>query len=358
MQEENKSPQSEVAKEEEIDVKAATGTASKIIIAVIILLLIVGGILAIYFFSLKPASERKMELSKHEDFMAAYTAMRATGYDEFWKCVFPLATEEQANSNLKLENIIKNSISQNEEGFGKHILECLPSLKKHLDSSKEIKGPPEYSESLKELPSALEVLYSSWKILGEWFANAGERNKWDKRLDDVTEKGWGQMYVDAEKRQKSTDETMRNARRYMKFVTCSVGKTYQELGGKTGSISDVEANLVASVLGSGGICSSPEKAMERFDYIESKCVPYLTSPEPPPPDADWDFVAKKGIYYETRSLAVLAGSWEGQDGCIRAARKEKEKVMIQNLFNGWVGYKKVAKSIEDIYRNKIKELKK
>jgi hypothetical protein len=345
----------ESAPVEDVDVKSPTGAAGKIIVTVIILLALAAGAAAVYYFSLKPNAERKALLQKHDDFMSAYTALRATGYDDFWKCVFPLATEEQANSNLKLESIIKAAVTQNEEGFGKHILECVPMLKKHIDGAKGLTGPAEYAESVQQLPQTLEAVYDAWKTIGDRFAGAGARNKWDKRLDEVTAKGWGLMYVDYEKRRKSTDETMRNARRYMRFVTCAVGKTYQQLGA---SVSEVETALVATVLGGGGLCSTPEKAMERGDYIESNCVTFLVSSDPPPVDADWDFVVKRGMYYETRSLAVIAGSWEGQDGCLRAARKEKEKFLIQNLFNAWVAYKKVAKGIEDIYRKRTSELKK
>ena len=226
-------------------------------------------------------------------------------------------------------------------------------LKKHIDGAKALTGPPEYSEGLKQLPQTLEAVYSAWKAEGDQFAGAGARGKWDKRLDDVTEKGWGQMYVDYEKGKKSTDETMRNARRYMKFVTCTVGKTYQEMGN---SVQEVETAITALVLST--LCATPEKAMERTEYIESNCVTFLVASDPPPPDADWEHVMKRGLFYETRSLAVIAGSWEAQDGCLRAARKEKSKVMIQNLFNSWVAYKKVARGIEDVYLKKVKELKK
>jgi len=335
------------------DVKAPTGTGMKVAVTLIIIILIAAALGAAYYFILLPEQKRKAELQKHEDFMAEYTRLKTTGYDDFWKCVFPLAAEEQANTNLKLESIISSSISQNEEGFGKHILTCLETLKAHIDAAKEFQALPEYEESVKQLAPALQNVYDSWKIVGDEFANAGQRAKWDKRLDEVTSKGWGQMYVDAEKGKKSSDATQQNARRYMKFVTCVAGKSYQELGN---TVSEVEESLVKEVL--EGVCSTPEKAIERYAYLESTCVPYLVGPEPPPVDEDWAHVIKKGLYYETRSLTVIAGSWEGQQGCTRTAREEKEKLMIQNLFNAWIAYKKVAKSVEDVYLKTTKDLKK
>lgn len=338
---------------DDVGVKSPTGIGMKIVVTVIIVAAVFGALGAAYFFIIVPDQERETELRKHESFLAAYTTIKNTGYDEFWKCVFPLAAEEQANTNLKLESIIRNAISQNEEGFGKHILGCLETLKKHFDASKDFESLPEYEEDIKQLPHVLEAVYNTWSSLGDEFASAGQRDKWDKRLDEVASKGWGQMYVDYEKRKKSSDETIRNARRYMKFVTCAVGKTYKELGS---TITEVEKALTEIVL--NDLCVSPEKAIERADYIEDNCVTYLLSPEPPLPDDDWNHVAKRGLFYETRSLAVIAGSWEGQQGCLRLARMEKEKLLIQNLFNAWLAYKKVAKSVENTYVKTTKELKK
>jgi hypothetical protein len=338
---------------DDADVKAPTGMGMKVAVTLIIIVAIAAALGAAYYFILLPEQKRKAELQKHEDFMAEYTRLRNTGYDDFWKCVFPLAAEEQANTNLKLESIINNAVSQNEEGFGKHIMGCLETLKGHIDSAKELQTMPQYEESVKQLAPSLETVYDTWKSLGEEFANAGQRAKWDKRLDEVTAKGWGQMYVDAEKGKKSSDTTQQNARRYMKFVTCVVGKSYQEMGN---TVSEVEQSLVKEVL--DGVCSTPEKAVERYKHLENNCVPFLVGPEPPPADEDWAHVIKKGLYYETRSLAVIAGSWEGRQGCLRTAREEKEKLMIQNLFNAWISYKKVAKSVEDAYLKATKELKK
>lgn len=338
---------------DDVDVKAPTGTGMKVAVTLIIIIVIAAALGAAYYFILLPEQKRKGELQKHEDFMAEYTRIRNTGYDDFWKCVFPLAAEEQANTNLKLESIISSSISQNEEGFGKHILTCLETLKAHIEAAKELQAPAVYEESVKQLAPTLQAVYDSWKIVGDEFANAGQRAKWDKRLDEVTLKGWGQMYVDAEKGKKSSDTTQQNARRYMKFVTCVVGKSYQEMGNNS---TEVAESLVKNVL--DGVCSTPEKAVERYKYLENNCVPYLVGPEPPPVDEDWAHVLKKGLYYETRSLAVIAGSWEGRQGCLRTAREEKEKLMIQNLFNVWIAYKKAAKSIEDVYLKSTKDLKK
>jgi hypothetical protein len=351
--EDEKKTDTESRAADDADVKSPTGMGMKVAVTLIIIVVIAAALGAAYYFILLPEQKRKVELQKHEDFMAEYTRLRNTGYDDFWKCVFPLAAEEQANTNLKLESIINSAISQNEEAFGKHILSCLDTLKAHIEGVKELQPLPGYEENVKDLGPALETVYDTWKSVGDEFANAGLRDKWDKRLDDVTAKGWGQMYVDAEKGKKSSDATQQNARRYMKFVTCVVGKSYKEMGN---SVSEVEASLVKEVL--DGVCSTPEKTIERYKHLEDSCVPFLVGPEPPPVDEDWAHVLKKGLYYETRSLAVIAGSWEGRQGCIRTAREEKEKLLIQNLFNAWIAYKKVAKSVEDVYLKSTKELKK
>lgn len=348
-----KNPEQAPRPADDADVKSPTGAGMKIAVTVIIVAVIGGLLAAAYFLFLVPEQERKAALAVHEDFLSEYTGIKASGYDDFWRCVFPLATEEQANSNLKLESIIKNAIGQNEEGFGKHIVECLPILKKHVDASKTLKAPPDYASGVKELPVVLQGLYDAWATIGDQFASAGMRDKWDKRLDEVATKGWGQMYVDAEKGKKSADETQRNARRYMKFVQCAVGKKYQEMGNNTTEVQETLVNVVLNTL-----CVSAEKAIERTAYIEKTCVPILTSPDPPAVDEDWAYVLQKGMYYETRSLSVIAGSWEGQQGCLRLARMENEKLIIENLFNAWVAYKKVAKGIEDVYIAKVKDLKK
>ena len=338
---------------DDLDIKAPSGMGMKIVVTLIILAAMGGIGYAAYYYILLPEQQREQKLQVHEDFLAAYTAVKNTGYNDFWKCVFPLATEEQANSNLKLESIIMNAISQQEEKFGKHIGGCLETLKKHIEASKTMEPPAEYEEVIKQLPGVLEAAYDAWKTLSDDFSQSGQRAKWDKRLDEAATKGWGQLYVDYENRKKPTDETLRNGRRYMKFVTCAAGKTYVEMGN---NVEEVGNALVKEVM--QGVCSTPEKAMERFDYIEDNCVTFLTSPNPPAPDEDFEHVMKKGLYYETKSIAVIAGSWEGEEGCLRKARKEKRKLMILNLFNSWVAYKKVAKSVEDIYIGATKELKK
>ncbi|MFH1435510.1 MAG: hypothetical protein ABIJ56_07310 [Pseudomonadota bacterium] len=338
---------------DDLDVKSPKGMGMKIVVTLIILAVIGGIGYAAYYYILLPEQQRQQKLQMHEDFLAAYTTVKNTGYNDFWKCVFPLATEEQANTNLKLESIINNAISQQEEKFGKHIGGCLETLKKHVEVAKTMESPAEYEEQVKQLPGVLEAVYDAWKALSDEFSQAGQRGTWDKRLDDAATKGWGQLYVDYENRKKPTDETLRFGRRYMKFVTCAVGKTYQEMGNKVEEVGDA---IVKEVM--QGVCSTPEKAMERFAYIEDNCVTFLTAPNPPAPDEDFDHVMKKGLYYETKSLAVIAGSWEGEDGCVRAARKEKQKLMIQNLFNSWVAYKTVAKSVEDVYIKITRELKK
>jgi hypothetical protein len=348
-----KNPEQKPRPVDDADVKAPTGAGMKIAVTVIIVAVIGGLLAAAYFLFLVPEQKRKAELAVHENFLSEYTGIKASGYDDFWRCVFPLATEEQANSNLKLESIIKNAIGQNEEGFGKHIVECLPILKKHVDAAKTLEAPPDYASGVKELPVVLQGLYDAWAAVGDRFASAGMRDKWDKRLDEVATKGWGQMYVDAEKGKKSTDETMRNARRYMKFMQCADGKRYQEMGKNSLEVQETLVNVVLNQL-----CVSAEKAIERTDYIEKTCVPFLTSPDPPAVDEDWAYVLQKEMFYETRSLSVIAGSWEGQQGCLRLARMESEKIMIENLFNAWVAYKKVAKGIEDVYISKVKDLKK
>ncbi len=356
---------------DDIELKSHKGTGKKIGVLIGLIVLIGGGVAGWYFMLEKPKQERLAKLEAHRAFWTEFSEYHATGYGASWKCIFGGTDESQVNSNLKLETLIETAIGQNEGMFGKLILACIDGNKEMLSGlgkepppglvgvSKQVENVkamdllPEYEEKFKGFPETTEAMYASWKALGDYFSGADERRKWDKKLDDVSTDGWGTLYVKEQKNEKPVESDLKSAWRYYKFMTCSLGKDYSELG-DVGSTSALEKEIGKIMV--DGDCSTDEKAAAYYPKVEQCATQFLLSASPDLDDPQFKNAVQKSWFREMRSLAAIAGSWQdpetGADytGCIRRSRTYTKATGIENLFKTIMAYTEARVSLAKAYQ--------
>ncbi len=352
------------------DVKVKKGTAGKIIVLILILAFIGGGVAAYYFLLLKPEQQREATLQMHKDFWNEFTEYHATGYGGTWKCIFGGTEESQVNTNLKLETVIETAISQNEGLFGKLILACLdndealleavgkeppPGLvgtPTHVENLEAMKVPKGYEESFEGIAETLEEVDSSWRVMAEYFQGAEERAKWDAKLTDAANKGWGMLWAKARKREKFTASDLGQAWRYYKFMSCSLGADYSELG-EFKKMTELEG-LIGKIAVDGA-CSTDEKAAAHFSTVDGCAKKFLLSGQADLQDEQFQAAIKNSYYDEQRSLAAIAGSFEGDQGiiykgCIPRARAYTKTTGISNLFKALMAYSQARIELSKKYQ--------
>ncbi|MBW2260521.1 MAG: hypothetical protein JRG91_01000 [Deltaproteobacteria bacterium] len=363
---------------DDMDIKVSKGTGVKIVVMLLILASIGGGVTSYYFFLLKPEQERQANLQVHKDFWNEFTEYHATGYGGTWKCIFGGTAESQVNTNLKLETVIETAISQNEGLFGKLILACLdndealleavgkeppPSLVgtlAHAENLRGMKVPKGYEEQFEGLPETVEEVDASWRVMAEYFHDANERAKWDSKLTDAANKGWGMLWAKARKREKFNSSDLAQAWRYYKFMSCSLGSDYVELG-EFKKISELESLI--SKISIDGACSTDEKAAAHFPTVDGCAKKFLLSGQANLQDEQFQNAIKNSYYDEQRSLAAIAGSFEGDEGiiykgCITRARTYTKATGITNLFKALMAYSKARIGLLKKYQESKKPYEK
>jgi len=363
---------------DEADVKAPKGTFRKVVVLILILACIGGGVGAWYYFLLMPDQARQAELQMHKDFWNEFQEYHATGYGASWKCIFGGTEENQVDSNLKLETIIETAISQNEALFGKLVLGCLdadmavlkavkkeppPGLvgtKKHIENLRAMKVPAAYKSTFEGIPETLEAVDASWRKMAEYFQGADERAEWDQKLTEAANKGWGMLWAKGQKGEKFGPGDLSWAWRYYKFMTCSLGKDYSELG-TFKNYREMEG-LIGKIAVDGE-CSTDEKAEAYFDRVDGCGKKFLLASTPDLKDPMFVNAIQKGYFNEQRSLAAIAGRFEGDqgimyDGCILRARAYKKATGITNLFKALTAYTKARIDLSKKYQEMKKPLEK
>ncbi len=353
--------------EQDIDIKPPRGIAMKIVVLLLILLGIGGSVAAWFFLLYTPEQKRKAELAVHTDFWNEFTKYQAEGYGSTWSCIFGGTAESQVNTNLKLEQIIDAALSQNEAMFGKLILACIDrdeglleavgkeppasmvSMGTHSENLRNMKVPEAYKEKFEGMPEALDEVHEAWKTLGEYFQDAEERAKWDAKLTEAADNGWGQLYA----QKKPTATHLSNAWRYYKFMTCSLGKDYSELGDFSGNkqLEDLVFKIAID-----GECSTDEKAAAYFPTIDGCAKKFLLAGKADLEDPSFQNAVQKKYYNEARSLAAIAGSWQDPEtgaeyqGCIRRARAHIKATGIAHLFSSSAAYAQARIELSRIYK--------
>jgi hypothetical protein len=343
---------------DEGDVKVSKGTGKKIVVLIALLLAIGGGVAAWYMLLYTPEQERKANLEMHQGFWNEFTEYHATGYGGAWRCIFGGTEENQVNTNLKLETLIETAISQNEGMFGKLVLACLdadPALleavgkepppglvgvPKQIENLKAMKIPPGYEDTFNDIPATLEAVDSSWRQMAEYFQGAEERAEWDSKLTDAANKGWGMLWAKGQKGEKFTTGDLGWAWRYYSFMTCALGKDYSELG-EFKNTQELE-KLIGSIAVDGA-CSTDEKAAAYFETVDGCAKKFLLASKPELQQPEFMNAIKKSYYNEQRSLAAIAGSFEGDqgvihEGCIPRARAYTKSTGVTNLFKALSAY--------------------
>lgn len=356
---------------QDIDIKHPGGVGMKIVVLLVILAAIGGGVAAWYFLLYMPEEQRKARLAVHTDFWNEFTEYQAKGYGSTWSCIFAGTEQNQVNTNLKLEQVIGTALAQNEALFGKLIIACIDndealleavgkepppgmvSMEQHVKNLREMEVPEPYQEQFEGTPEALEEVYTAWKTLGEYFMGAEERAKWDAKLTEAANNGWGQLYAKSFKKDKPDATHYANAWRYYKFMTCALGKDYSELG-EFNNTEQME-NLIGKIMVDGD-CSTDEKAAAYFPTIDSCAQKYLLSSKTDLEDPLFANAVKKKYFNETRSLAAIAGSWQDPEtgaeysGCIRRARAHIKATGISHLFKASMAYSQSRMQLLDVYK--------
>jgi len=361
----------------DVDIKPPTGIGMKILVLVAIVLAISGGVAAGYFLLYMPQQQRQAELERHQNFYNEFTKIHTDGFAATWKCIFGGTELTQVNTNLKLEQLIESALSQNEATFGKLVLACvsadeevLAALEKEpqagmtglpgqVEALGELEVEPEYEEAFAGLPETLDAMNESWVFLGEYFEEADKRAQWDKKLTDSANKGWGTLWAKDQKREKFTASDLSHAWRYYKFMTCSLGvEGYEDLG-EFKKTTELEALIGKIAIDEA--CSTEEKADAQFGVINDCAEKYLLASKTELDAERFATAIKKGYYNEQRSLAAIAGSFEGEqgiiyEGCISKARSYRKATGIANLFKAMMAYSQARAQVIEQYKKEKEKL--
>ncbi len=294
--------------------------------AIVIVVLIIAAVIAVLVYM----QGKQKEIQKIEDVKAAFQKAHNTGYTEFWKKV--QVDVKSMKNTQDFENRLRQ-VTADPVRYAKHIKEnALPLIDKALPEYKAIIAPPEFTEPLKAVSTAVENIRTSWDRFASEYLKLENYFSAMEALETASSHwlGWQQK--------PGTDKYLLNAVRYHKMMLCIFKKE---------SLSDRDYSAMETEVTNS--CAIGAEKADWFRRFAFECVPYLkTGDTSPSANFESDVEKAKEAMDTTSKLGI--------DTCIKRTKEVFESDEIQKLAAPWMAYIKAQNNLLDKIDEKLKQL--